>query len=123
MSDLRERIKTATPKEFYEEIMVEGFKADPSNAEKLDGFDCVIQFKVTGDNGGNWALTIKDKNLSVKQEEHPEPTMTMEIGYDDWKAMNTGELNPQQAFMEGRMVISGDMSIAMQLGSVMNPGR
>ena len=121
MSDIKERIKNATPKEFYEEILVQQFEADASNADKLEGFDCVIQFKVTGDNGGEWAMHIKDKTLKVNEESHPEPSMTMELSYDDWKAMNTGELNPQQAFMEGRMVISGDMSLAMQLGQLMNP--
>lgn len=123
MSDMRERVKNATPKEFYEEIMVEGFKSDPSAADRLEGFDCIIQFKISGDQGGNWALHIKDKKLEVKAEDNPNANMTMEQSYEDWKAINTGELNPQQAFMEGRIVISGDMSLAMQLGQIMAPGR
>ncbi len=38
---------------------------------------------------------------------------------DDFKEIATGKLNPQMAFMMGKLRVAGDMSVAMQLGSIL----
>ena len=43
---------------------------------------------------------------------------TVNVSMADFEAMLGGSLNPQMAFMTGKLRIEGDMSIAMQLGSI-----
>jgi len=37
------------------------------------------------------------------------------IGWDDWKALAKGQLDPMTAYMKGRLKIEGDMGLAMKL--------
>ena len=45
--------------------------------------------------------------------------MTITQAVADWREINAGRLNPQMAFMSGKIKVSGDMSLAMKLGSIM----
>jgi putative sterol carrier protein len=45
--------------------------------------------------------------------------LTITQAVEDWREINAGRLNPRMAFMSGKIKISGDMSLAMKLGSIM----
>jgi putative sterol carrier protein len=40
--------------------------------------------------------------------------------WDDWKALAAGQLDPIGAFMNGRLRVEGDLSVAMQLQGVLS---
>ena len=44
---------------------------------------------------------------------------TVDVSMDDLTAMLSGELNPMNAFMAGKIKVQGDMSVAMKLGTIM----
>jgi putative sterol carrier protein len=44
---------------------------------------------------------------------------TITVSKDDFESIAAGELNPTAAFMQGKMKIDGDMSVAMQLSQVL----
>ena len=46
-------MEVSTPKEFLDKVLPEKF--DPAKAADLTA---VVQFKISGDNGGEWVLTI-----------------------------------------------------------------
>lgn len=86
-------------------------KADPSLVNKING---VIQFNV-GDE--KWTVDLKNAPGSVKQgpAEKADVTLTLPKS-EDFFAMASGKLNGQQAFMQGKLKIAGNMSYAMKLG-------
>jgi putative sterol carrier protein len=45
----------------------------------------------------------------------PNPNMTMTAAASDYIDLINGVLNPMQAFMQGKIKIQGDMSLAMKL--------
>ena len=47
-----------------------------------------------------------------------EPTTSIKVEEDDVRKIATGKLLPQQAFMSGRVLIEGDMALAMQLSTL-----
>ena len=51
-----------TPQEFFEKTLPHRFKP-----EKAAGIDVVAQLNLTGANGGDWVVTIKDQKLQVKE--------------------------------------------------------
>ena len=48
-----------------------------------------------------------------------EADCTINVSLDDFNQIIDGSLNPQMAFMMGKLKVEGDMSIAMQLGQIL----
>lgn len=82
---------------------------------KAEGVNAVIQFNLSGDNGGLYWLKIADGKCESGQGAAESPKMTLKASADDWFAVSTGKMNAMQAFMSGKLKIEGDMSIAMKL--------
>jgi putative sterol carrier protein len=89
------------------------------NAAK--GLSATIQFNLSGDGGGAWYVTVKDGKATVTKGSVSSPNMTMAMTAEDYVDMNTGKLNPQVAFMSGKLKISGDMGLAMKLQTLFKP--
>ena len=68
-------MEAKTPKEFFEKALPARFKPD-----KAAGIDVVAQLNLTGSNGGDWVVTIKDQKLQVREGTTPSPTLTLEDG-------------------------------------------
>lgn len=91
------------------------------NPEKAAGIDAVIQFHLTGDQGGDWFATIRDKKLTVEPGTTTNPRLTFSANTADIMNMFTGKLNPMQAYMQGKVQVRGDMSLAMRLADIFRP--
>jgi putative sterol carrier protein len=89
--------------------------ASSASADKLKGIDATILFDVTGDDGGQWTVNIDDGQVSIEEEAPESPDVTVRAASKDLKALIKGELNPMAAFMQGKLKVTGDMSLAMQM--------
>lgn len=83
--------------------------------EKADGVNALIQFDLSGDNGGLYWVKVADGKAESGNGSVDNPTMTLKATADDWYAVSTGQMNAMQAFMSGKIKIQGDMSIAMKM--------
>jgi len=101
-----------TPKDIFAEMP----KQLDANAAK--GMNSTIQFNLSGDNGGQWYVSIKDGKAEVHQGTAPSANMTLSMTAQDYVDMITGKLNGQMAFMSGKLKISGDMGLAMKMQSL-----
>ena len=82
---------------------------------KADGMDATILFDLSGENGGQFWLKLADGTAESGEGEVDDPAMTLKASADDWFAVSTGQLNPMQAFMTGKIKILGDMGLAMKM--------
>jgi NAD(P)-dependent dehydrogenase (short-subunit alcohol dehydrogenase family)/putative sterol carrier protein len=78
----------------------------PDNAA---GVDVVFQFRITGPDGGDWFVTVKDGACESKKGTHEKPTTTISMADDDFVSMIGGTLNAMQAYTSGKLKISGDL--------------
>ena len=84
--------------------------------EKAQGVDAVIHFKFTGAEAGDWNTTIKDGKVDVAQgAPGKQPNMTLTADSSEYIKIITGELDPMQAFMQGKVKLGGDLNLAMKL--------
>ncbi len=83
--------------------------------EKAAGVDATIQFKFSGAEAGEWYVTIKDGKCSVEKGAFPSPKVTLSADSSDYIRIINGELDGMQAFMLGKLKLSGDLSLAMKL--------
>ncbi|MEL4180476.1 SCP2 sterol-binding domain-containing protein [Roseateles sp. PN1] len=79
------------------------------------GLDAILKF----DMGADGLAVIDGKNIpnSVSNEDR-EADCTVAITRENLIALLSGELNPMNAFMMGKVKVSGDMGVAMKLQRV-----
>ena len=99
-----------TPKEFLEKVLPSRFKP-----EKAAGIDITVQIKITGPNGGDWLVTIKDQKLETREGTHPSPTMELIMTESDYMDLINGKMNGEKAFMTGKLRFKGNISMALRL--------
>jgi putative sterol carrier protein len=101
-----------TPQEIFAEM------PNALNADAAKGMNATIQFNLSGDDGGQWYVVVKDGKAEVSKGTAPSPNMTLSMSAQDYVDMTMGKLNGQMAFMSGKLKISGDMGLAMKMQSL-----
>jgi putative sterol carrier protein len=103
-------MEAKTPKEFFEKVLPSRF--DPN---KVAGFEAVIQMNITGPNGGDWIVAVKDKRIDIKEGVDTSPTVSVTMSDADFVDMINGKLSPVKAFMTGKLQFKGSISVGMRL--------
>jgi len=100
------------------------FAAMPDNfdADAASDLEATIQFDLTGNGGGTWAVDMADGQCQVNEGAVDSPTLILTMDADDFVAMSRGDLNPMNAFMSGKIKLQGDMGLAMKLQNLFNLG-
>ncbi|MGH7228923.1 MAG: SCP2 sterol-binding domain-containing protein, partial [Nitrospiraceae bacterium] len=91
-------------------LVREFFRTLPSkfDAEAAEDVIAVYQFDLSGPQGGQYHVEIKDGACSVREGTHPEPHVTFSMSGDDCLAVLSGGLDGPSVFLSGRLQISGD---------------
>ncbi|HEY75542.1 MAG TPA: SCP2 sterol-binding domain-containing protein [Thermoflexia bacterium] len=86
---------------------------------RLQGFSGVVLFDLSGEDGGKWTVTFSTDGIKVEEGETTTPDLTLSMDARDFLALSKGELSPMNAFMQGKLKVSGDMSMAMRLQNIL----
>ena len=77
--------------------------------DEAEGVDVVFQYSLSGDNGGDWYVTIKDKTCKVTEGVHENPTTTIEMTDENFVKLISGELKPATAMQTRKIKFKGNM--------------
>ncbi len=83
--------------------------------EQAAGVNATVQFNLSGVKGGDWVVRIEDSRLSVESGVTPYPNLTFKAEAQDCLDIFTGKQDGMRAFMQGKLRLVGDMSLAMRL--------
>jgi putative sterol carrier protein len=83
--------------------------------DQAAGVDAVIQYHLSGEEGGDWVVTIRDQTCSVEPGVTENPTMTLTADAQDYKDVISGKLDPMAAFMQQKLKLSGNLNLALGL--------
>lgn len=86
--------------------IIHGLPSRFKQEKAQDGAPSVIHFKLNGDNGGEFTLTIKDKTATVQDGLIGEPTCVITANASDYEDLELGRGNPQMMFMMGKIKVS-----------------
>ena len=88
------------------------------NKDKAEGLNVIIGWNLTGDEPGEYTLTIADQTATIDSGISDDAAATLTMDSDDFKMLQTGELNGMMAFMSGKIKIDGDMGSVMKIQGV-----
>ena len=81
-----------------------------------------IQFHVNGEEPGDYHLQIEGGTCTFREGASEAPKLTIHTPSDVWVAISNGEMDGQQAFMQGRYRVEGDFSLLMKLNDIFKAG-
>jgi putative sterol carrier protein len=73
-----------------------------------------VRFEVTGYNGRTWQLTVKFGGTPWRDGGDPDATISVDA--ETYAQILARTLPPPQAYFQGKVRLSGDVNLAMQLG-------
>jgi putative sterol carrier protein len=83
-------------------------------AEKAGDLRATIQFNLSGEGGGDWAVAIADGTCTIIEGQAENPELTIGMAANDFVEMITGDLQPMVAFMQGKIRLQGDTGLALK---------
>ncbi len=83
----------------------------PAALAELAKLEGVVRMEVTGGPSGDWAVAFKLGPGPIPAE----ATATLRMTADDAAALSSGQLDPMQAFLGGKVEVLGDMTIVLQM--------
>ncbi|WP_433018905.1 SCP2 sterol-binding domain-containing protein [Kribbella sp. CA-294648] len=103
---------TLTLTEFFEELPN---RLIPDASSDLH---CTIQWQLTDEQAGTWAIQIDEGQGRVIPGGVDEPDTTFITTSDVWMAIAEGRQDPMRAFMSGKLLVEGDMTLALRVPEV-----
>jgi len=94
--------------------IIEGMP-DLFRPERAGRADAVVQFKLTGEGGGNWYITIKNRTCTVDEGIAEKATATIQMEASTYLALSTGKLGSMKAFTSGKVKASGDLTLMKRM--------
>ena len=103
------------PKTVQQAIEGMTLSIDPNEAKDLNA---TIQFNVSGEDGGNYYLTIADGKCTFTEGITPEPTLTINTPADIWLKIARKEMKGAMALMTGKYKAKGQMGLLMKMDKI-----
>lgn len=89
--------------------------ADPA---RIAALNATYKFVVSGAGGGIWVFRCRQPFSVVTEDVPADCTVRMEA--TDFVALANKNLNPQLAFMSGKLDVEGDLELALRLGELID---
>ncbi len=102
-------VKPTCVREFLQSL------AGKLDSEAAEDIDAVYQFDLSGAQGGQYVLTVRHGACQVTEGRHGNPHVTLSMAGEDCIKVLNGQLSGPMAAMSGRLKVSGDLGLAMQL--------
>jgi putative sterol carrier protein len=90
--------------------------------EKAAGLEAIVQYHLTGDEGGDFIIQIGDDKCSVSEGVAEDPVMTMTADGIYFRDVLLGKEDGMKGFMDGKLQLAGDLNLAMKLTSFFKMG-
>lgn len=103
-----------TPKDYFDKLP-ESLQA---KADKIASINAIYQFEIKGPAGGTWTVDLTQPGGKVCEGASANPSCTVTMEDENFVKLVTGQLNPQMAFMTGKLKVAGNMGLALKLATI-----
>lgn len=103
-------------KQLIEEKIARKLKERPEIAK---GIGVAIAIDLTGAGGGRWVIDMSGSPAKISMDRNAPVTTTISMETDIFEKMAAGELDPQMAFLSGKVKVDGNLGVAIKLGQLL----
>lgn len=103
-------------KQVFDEKITAKIQNEP---DKLKNIGALVVFHLTGDQGGDWSLDCSKNPAALKEGNSDGAVVEVTMSVEDFVKMANGGLNPQMAFLGGKLKVKGNMGLAIKLGQIL----
>jgi len=103
-------MESKTPKEFFEKDLPQRF-----HSERAADIDVSAQVNITGPEGGEWIVTIKNQKLQVTEGRDPSPPLILKINQNDFMDIVNKRVSAEKAFFTGKIQFKGNLAMVLKL--------
>lgn len=101
-------------KQIFEEKIGPKLKNEPDQARAIGA---KIVFHIGS--GGDWTLDCSKEPAEVKPGNAEGAAVEVTIAEEDFVKLANKELNPQMAFLGGKLKVKGNMGLAIKVGKIL----
>lgn len=83
--------------------------------ERAGNTDAVVQYHLTGEQGGDWVITIRNGVCKVAAGVTANPTLTLIAEGLVFRDILMGRMDGMAALMQGKLQLKGNLGLAMKL--------
>ena len=106
-------------KQIFEEKIAGKLKQNPDIAKAIN---VIVVFHITGSagtGGGDWTMDCTKSPAVVTSENKAGAALEVTMSEEDFVKLANGQLNPQMAFLGGKLKVKGNMGLAIKLGQIL----
>ncbi len=103
-------------KDVFERQLPARLAGKPDVVAKINA---LYQFNISGPEGGSWSVDCTAPGGKISPGAAAAARCTVAATDKDFLDIVNGKLNPQMAFMSGKLRIQGDMGLAMKLQQIL----
>lgn len=85
--------------------------------------DVVVALRVSGAGGGDWQIERTPQGTRLSPLRSGSKDCTVSCSASDFLALVKGELDPRDAYLKGRIGLTGDIGLALSLHGVLSKER
>ena len=92
-------------------------KENPSLVKSVNAADAI---ELSGEGGGRWVIDFTRSPATIEGNSTAHAVTTVSMGADTFVGISSGEIDPQTAFLTGKIKVDGYLGVAIKLGELLS---
>jgi putative sterol carrier protein len=103
------------PDEFFTRWIVNAVNTDEERRSRLGETNAVIEFDLTGEQGGRFTVHIADGKVAGQAGPSERADLRVSVDVATWRALNRGDMSAPEALLRRRLKMSGSFLLGLKL--------